>query len=80
MAAFLDAAIAVMSRDKPLTTGEITQRILERGLVRTRGLTPEATLAAELYRELKRPDSRVRRLYTLRNGRVARGSVKWVRA
>lgn len=79
MAAFLDAALKVMSAKKPLTTGEIMERVLERGLVQTRGRTPEATLSAELYREAKRPDARVRRLFTPGDARAARGSVKWVR-
>jgi hypothetical protein len=47
--------------------------------VQTRGRTPEKTLSAELYRDAKRPEARVRRLFTPGNARAARGSVKWVR-
>ena len=78
MTTFLKAALTVMSADTPLSAREITERILQQELVTTRGRTPEATLTAELYREAKRPDARVRRVFTPGNRRAARGSVRWV--
>jgi HB1, ASXL, restriction endonuclease HTH domain len=79
MTTFLNAALNVMSAERPLTTREITERIVGGGLVTTRGRTPARTLSAELYREEKRPEARVRRLFTPGKGRAVPGSVRWVR-
>jgi hypothetical protein len=47
---FYEAALQVLeSSHKPLTTQEITQGALERGLIVSRGKTPAKTMAARLY-------------------------------
>lgn len=43
--------------DGPLHTGEITRRALDQQLVRTKGKTPGATMAAQLAVDVKRKDS-----------------------
>jgi restriction system protein len=58
---FTDAAEAVLERfahKKPMHYKAITQRILELGLVQTKGQTPEATLYAQVLTETRR---RIRR-------------------
>jgi hypothetical protein len=48
---FLEAAELVLrTAKKPLTIREITGMALRRGLIETRGKTPEATMSAALYR------------------------------
>jgi len=50
-----DAAIQVLKEaGKPLHTKEITERILSKGLWRTSGKTPTATVSARLYADLKK--------------------------
>ena len=49
------AAIQVLrDADEPLTAQEIADRILAGGLWQTRGKTPHATVAAQLYTDIKR--------------------------
>ncbi|TMC49245.1 MAG: hypothetical protein E6J14_09275 [Chloroflexi bacterium] len=64
MTLFLDAALRVMSATRPMRAREITEEALRRGLLRTRGKTPEATLTAALYLEAKVERPRVRRIFT----------------
>ena len=47
---FLDAAVEVL-RDagRPMTSNEITEVALQRGLIETRGKTPRATMSPRLY-------------------------------
>jgi hypothetical protein len=50
---FYEAALQILkSSRKPLTSEEITELALERGLIVSRGKTPVATMAAELYTHL----------------------------
>jgi hypothetical protein len=50
---FYEAALQILkSSRKSLTSKEITERALERGLIVTRGKTPVATMTAELYKHL----------------------------
>jgi hypothetical protein len=50
---FYEAALQILkSSRKPLTSREITDRALERGMIVPRGKTPVATMSAELYRRL----------------------------
>jgi hypothetical protein len=59
-----DAAAAVL-RDAgggPLSVGEISNRILERGLVSLRGKTPKATISAQLYVDARKPSGRFERV------------------
>jgi restriction endonuclease Mrr len=51
---FKEAAKQVLqSADEPLSAAEITLTALERGLIATEGKTPEATMAAILYTDIK---------------------------
>lgn len=74
---FLEAAIAVLrSSRQPLTTREVTERALEAGLIDTHGKTPNATMAAVLYRALH-TDGELIKIDGPGNGRAKRGSVRW---
>ena len=51
----LDAAIQVLEEaDNPLRAKEITERILSKGLWKTSGKTPAATVSARLYSDIKK--------------------------
>jgi hypothetical protein len=51
---FKGAAYEVLvSENRPLRTEEITDRALKKGLLRTAGKTPSATMGAELYTDIK---------------------------
>lgn len=51
----LDAAESVLGQaQEPLTQSEISRRILDQGLWSTTGKTPEATVGARLYMDIKR--------------------------
>ena len=74
---FLEAAEAVLRAAKrPLTTHEITDIALRRGLLRTSGKTPEATMSAALYGAPT--DTPIRREFAPGKQRALRGSVRWV--
>ena len=51
------AARILEEAEGPLHTDEITKRALDRQLVRTKGKTPAATMAAQLAVAVKRKDS-----------------------
>jgi hypothetical protein len=52
---FLDAAALVLAEaEGPLDAEEITARALARGVLRTDGKTPSATMAARLYQNINR--------------------------
>lgn len=70
-------AAAVVLRDfaRPMTANEITEVALARGLLKTRGKTPEATMSATLYRIGS--DGPIRREYQAGRGRAVRGTVRW---
>ncbi len=76
---FLEAAVTVLAEaGRPLTADEIVARALERGLLRTEGRTPAATMTACLYthiRDAGRP--RVVRVFEPGKQRAQRGSVRW---
>jgi hypothetical protein len=74
---FYEAALQILkSSRKPLTSGEITERALERGLIVSRGKTPVATMASELYSHL---DTDPQLVKTEDRGlvRAKRGTVRW---
>jgi hypothetical protein len=49
---YYEAALYILkAAQRPLTTQEVTQRAIERGLIAPRGKTPERTMAAVLYRQ-----------------------------
>jgi hypothetical protein len=74
---YYEAALQILSSARhPLSTREITDRAIERGLVAPRGATPQATMAAELYRRLG-SDSRLVKIGTPDEGRAKPGSVRW---
>jgi hypothetical protein len=73
---FLQAAEEVLRRARrPLTAGEITKAALKRGLLRTDGKTPEASMSAALYRAPA--DGPIRRMCEHGRTRAKRGSVRW---
>jgi len=56
---FLSAAYRILeSAREPLRYEEITRRALAKGLIETSGKTPEATMGARLYSDVKKEDSR----------------------
>ena len=72
---FQDAAKAILrDTDEALTAQEITHRALERGLIRSRGKTPVATMNAALYGAAD--DTLVKESRPGKT-RAARGSVRW---
>jgi hypothetical protein len=74
------AAAELILRDerREMTTAEITELALTRGLISSRGKTPVATMSAALY---TRPDSsHVRRVFVPGEQRAMRGTVRWTYA
>jgi hypothetical protein len=73
---FLRAAEEVLRDSKhPMTTAEITEVALHRGLLRTNGKTPAASMAAALY--LAPADGPIHREFRPGRQRAARNSVRW---
>jgi hypothetical protein len=73
---FLEAAETVLrTAQKPLTTAEITEIALRRGLISTGGKTPNASMSAALYGAPSK--SSIRREFTPGPSRALRGSVRW---
>lgn len=74
---YYEAALQVMrSAQRPLTTQEITDQAIARGLITPRGKTPNATMAAVLYLRV-RNDSELVKLDERRHTRAKHGSVRW---
>ena len=74
---YFEAALQILrSAQTPLTTREVTEHALERGLMVSHGKTPIATMAAALYGRLGTDDQLVK---TEDRGpaRAKRGSVRW---
>jgi hypothetical protein len=74
---YLEAALEVLkSSRKPLTTREITNRAVRNRLIVPQGKTPDATMAAVLYRQLSTHTLIVK---TAKPGpaRAKRGTVRW---
>ncbi|MBU0495131.1 MAG: restriction endonuclease [Chloroflexi bacterium] len=70
---FLDAAYEVLKQaGQPLHYADITARALAAGLLDPRGQTPDATMGSRLYVDIKRPDSRFRKV-----GRGVFGLAEW---
>jgi hypothetical protein len=76
---YLAAAQEVLrAAQRPLTTDEITDEALRRGLLVTTGKTPRRTMDARLYALVKNnPASPIERVFTPGAGRAQRGSVRW---
>jgi hypothetical protein len=74
---YYQAAVQVLrSARRPLTTREVADRALTRGLITPVGKRPHATMAAVLYRRAQ-TDSELLRIEDLASGRAKRGSVRW---
>jgi HB1, ASXL, restriction endonuclease HTH domain len=74
---YYEAALQILrSARKPLTTHEITDRALQRGLIAPRGKTPVATMGSMLYLRV-RNDPELVKLETPGKGRAQRYSVRW---
>jgi hypothetical protein len=74
---YFEAALQVLkSSQEPLTTREITERALERGLVVSPGKTPHRTMAAALYGRLSAGTQLVK-IQTPGRTRAKRGTVRW---
>lgn len=55
MPVFLDAAYQLLKdADRPMSPEEITRQALDRSLIITSGLTPERTMSAMLYMDIKK--------------------------
>jgi hypothetical protein len=76
---FLQAAIEVLrAAGRPLTAKEIVAEAQRRGLLRTRGKTPSASMSARLYiATLRDPNGVIRRLGEPGQQRAQRNSVRW---
>jgi hypothetical protein len=74
---YYEAALQVLrSVQRPLTTVEITDQAIERGLITPVGRTPHATMSAVLYSRV-RSDPELVKLADPGRGRAKRGSVRW---
>jgi hypothetical protein len=74
---YYEAALEVLrSVRRPLTTREITDQAIQRGLITPSGKTPNNTMAAELYLRV-RNDPQLVKIEDPGNGRAKNGSVRW---
>ena len=74
---YFEAAIKILEQaSKPLTTREVTDAAIKAGLLKPKGKTPEATMAAALYARLS-TDSRLVKLERRGTKRAVRGTVRW---
>jgi hypothetical protein len=76
---FLNAGIAVLKESGlELTATEIVRIAIERGLIKSEGRTPDATLAAALYVYVRdNPHGPLRKLSQPGKTRARRDSVRW---
>ena len=74
---YYEAALQVLrSARHPLSTQEITDRAIARGLITPTGKTPHATMAAELYLRV-RNDPELVKIDEPGPSRAKAGSVRW---
>ena len=60
---FKEAAFEILkSEDRPLTAKEIVDFAMQRNILRTEGKTPEATMAAQLYMDIRKPKSKFKKV------------------
>lgn len=60
---FKDAAFQILKKaDRPLTPKEIVEKALEFELIETEGATPEATMGAQLYVDIRRSNTRFKKV------------------
>lgn len=75
---YREAVLHVLrSARHPLTTREITDQALEKGLINPRGKTPHQTMQARLYTWVRTDPELVKLESPGRGGRAKRGSVRW---
>ncbi len=75
---YYEAALRVLKFvGQPLTAREITDQAIEAGLIAPAGKTPYATMSAALYLGV-RSDLELLKMEDPGNGRVKRGSVRWM--
>ncbi|HSW41796.1 MAG TPA: winged helix-turn-helix domain-containing protein [Patescibacteria group bacterium] len=76
---FLTAGISVLKETGlEMTAAEIAGMALERGLIKSKGKTPGATLAAQLYIYVRdHPQGPVRKIAEHGETRARRDSVRW---
>ena len=78
---FLNAAETILAdAGRPMTSKEITEEALRRGLIRTTGKTPEKTMDAALYTQAKSAGPSIVRLSKPGQQRSVRGTVRWTLA
>lgn len=74
---YYEAALEVLRfAQRPLTTREITDLAIERGLIAPRSRTPRSSMAARLYTRVGNSPVLIR-LGLPGNGRAKQGSVRW---
>jgi HB1, ASXL, restriction endonuclease HTH domain len=74
---YYEAALQVLrSAGHPMSTREITDLAIAKGLISPRGKTPHSTMAARLYLR-SRNDSELVKLETPGKRRAKRDSVRW---
>jgi hypothetical protein len=75
---YYEAALQVLRAVRqPLTTREITNQALEKGLIAPRGKTPHATMGSMLYVRLRDDPELVKLESPGNDGRAKRDSVRW---
>jgi restriction system protein len=77
---FLDAAAKVLADDakgQPMHYRAVTERAIARGLIPTRGRTPEATMYAQIITDVERRQKRGERSRFTRHGRGLVGLSSW---
>ena len=78
---FTDAAERILSEsinEEPLHYAEITRQALERGLIRTEGRTPAASMNAMILTEIRRQEERGESPRFVRHGRGMVGLAAWL--
>lgn len=78
---FTDATEEVLkhfSDNKPMHYREITQKALALGLIKTSGLTPEATLSSQIFLEIERQTKRGDTPRFVKHGKGFFGLTKWM--
>jgi restriction system protein len=78
---FTDAAEEVLKRfsgNKPMHYRDITQKAMALGLIKTSGLTPEATLSSQILTEIERQTKRGDTPRFIKHGKGFFGLTKWM--
>lgn len=78
---FTDAAARILRESgtrEPLHYTDLTRRALERGLIRTEGVTPEATMYSVILQEVRRREARGERQRFVQHGKGLVGLASWL--